>query len=200
MRSRIDVLPGDRVQPSCEHDKHFKPGQRGRKAVYQGTVAGVDKTDRELFLVLWDGQKTPTRLHRKFIEPLTHDHMLMSGEVATKWNRAVERCGTCKLWSGNVPGWGNCARHQTSTAHDGGCAFYARRDDCSHGEQRSKGMPAVDRVDAALAVELAERVVKLEAALHQINALNDSPARFNKEIQDVLNSVIDTSDVKFERN
>jgi hypothetical protein len=38
-----------------------------------------------------------------------------------------------------------------------------------------------------------------EAALHQINALNDSPARFNKEIQDVLNSVIDTSDIKFDR-
>lgn len=44
---------------------------------------------------------------------------------------------------------------------------------------------------------VAKRIAALEAALHQINAHNDSPARFNKEIQDVLNSVIDTSDVKF---
>ena len=48
-------------------------------------------------------------------------------------------------------------------------------------------------------LEANKRIAELEAALHQMNALNDSPARFNKEIQDVLNSVIDTSDIKFER-
>lgn len=37
------------------------------------------------------------------------------------------------------------------------------------------------------------------AALHRINALNDRPARFNKEIQDVLDSVIDTSDIRFSK-
>ena len=41
------------------------------------------------------------------------------------------------------------------------------------------------------------RNAELEAALHRINALNDNPARFNREIQDVIDSVIDTSDVKF---
>jgi hypothetical protein len=46
-------------------------------------------------------------------------------------------------------------------------------------------------------IEALDRVALLEGALHCINTLNDSPARFNKEIQDVLNSVIDTSDVKF---
>lgn len=41
------------------------------------------------------------------------------------------------------------------------------------------------------------RNAELEAALHKINALIDSPARFNKEVQAVLDSVINTSDVKF---
>ena len=45
--------------------------------------------------------------------------------------------------------------------------------------------------------ERNKRIAELEAALHQINALIDSPARFNKEVQDVLDSVVDTSDVKF---
>ena len=48
------------------------------------------------------------------------------------------------------------------------------------------------------ALEQAQkRIAELEAALHQINAMNDSPARFNKELQDVLDAVIDTSDHKF---
>jgi cell fate (sporulation/competence/biofilm development) regulator YmcA (YheA/YmcA/DUF963 family) len=42
-----------------------------------------------------------------------------------------------------------------------------------------------------------QRIAELEAALRKINALIDSPARFNKEVQDVLDSVIDTSDTKF---
>ena len=42
-----------------------------------------------------------------------------------------------------------------------------------------------------------DRIAELEAALRKINALNDSPARFDCEIQAVLNAVIDTSDVKF---
>ena len=45
---------------------------------------------------------------------------------------------------------------------------------------------------------LEARIAELEDALRKINALNDSPARFNGEIQDVLNSVIDTSDHKFD--
>lgn len=45
----------------------------------------------------------------------------------------------------------------------------------------------------------AERIAALEAALHAINRINDHPGRFSKEIQDVLDSVIDTSDVKFDR-
>ncbi len=45
--------------------------------------------------------------------------------------------------------------------------------------------------------EAAARIEALEAALREINSLIDSPARFNKEVQDVLDSVIDTSDVKF---
>jgi hypothetical protein len=45
--------------------------------------------------------------------------------------------------------------------------------------------------------EAAARIEALEDALHLINALIDSPARFNKEVQDVLDSVIDTSDHKF---
>lgn len=42
------------------------------------------------------------------------------------------------------------------------------------------------------------RIAELEAALHKINALIDSPAKFNAEVQAVLDSVIDTSDVKFD--
>lgn len=38
---------------------------------------------------------------------------------------------------------------------------------------------------------------RLRDALYHINSINDHPGRFNKEIQDVLDSVIDTSDVKF---
>lgn len=44
---------------------------------------------------------------------------------------------------------------------------------------------------------LRARIAELEAALRKINALIDSPARFNAEIRAVLDSVIDTSDVKF---
>lgn len=53
--------------------------------------------------------------------------------------------------------------------------------------------------DAAFAdVEWSvRRIAELEAALRKINALIDSPARFNKEVQAVLDSVIDTSDTKF---
>lgn len=43
----------------------------------------------------------------------------------------------------------------------------------------------------------ADRIAELEAALRKINALIDSPARFNPEVQAVLDSVIDTSDTKF---
>ena len=39
-----------------------------------------------------------------------------------------------------------------------------------------------------------KRIAELEAALRKINALIDSPARFNAEVQAVLDSVIDTSD------
>lgn len=46
-------------------------------------------------------------------------------------------------------------------------------------------------------VEGADRIAELEAALRKINALIDSPARYNAEVQAVLDSVIDTSDVKF---
>lgn len=42
-----------------------------------------------------------------------------------------------------------------------------------------------------------KRIAELEAALRKINALIDSPARFNAEVQAVLDSVIDTSDTKF---
>lgn len=45
--------------------------------------------------------------------------------------------------------------------------------------------------------EAAARIEVLEAALRKINSLIDSPARFNAEVQAVLDSVIDTSDVKF---
>lgn len=41
------------------------------------------------------------------------------------------------------------------------------------------------------------RIADLELALRRVNSLNDNPARFNKEIQDVLDAVIDTSDHKF---
>ena len=41
------------------------------------------------------------------------------------------------------------------------------------------------------------RIAELEAALRKINALIDSPARFNADVQAVLDSVIDTSDIRF---
>ena len=44
---------------------------------------------------------------------------------------------------------------------------------------------------------LEARVAELETALRKINALIDSPAKFNAEVQAVLDNVIDTSDVKF---
>ncbi len=47
--------------------------------------------------------------------------------------------------------------------------------------------------------EAADRIEALEAALRRINVLIDSPAKFNVDIQSVLDSVIDTSDVKFTR-
>lgn len=43
------------------------------------------------------------------------------------------------------------------------------------------------------------RIAELEAALRKINALIDSPSRFNADVQAVLDSVIDTSDVKFDQ-
>ena len=46
--------------------------------------------------------------------------------------------------------------------------------------------------------EAAARIEELEAALHKINALIDSPSRFNADVQAVLDGVIDTSDTKFE--
>jgi len=47
------------------------------------------------------------------------------------------------------------------------------------------------------ACDCGARIAELEAALHKINALIDSPARFNAEVQAVLDSVIDTADTKF---
>ncbi len=44
-----------------------------------------------------------------------------------------------------------------------------------------------------------KRIADLEAALRRINSLIDSPARFNADVQAVLDSVIDTSDKKFEK-
>lgn len=44
---------------------------------------------------------------------------------------------------------------------------------------------------------LDKRVTELVAALRTINRLNDHPGYFNSEIQKVLDSVIDTSDVVF---
>jgi hypothetical protein len=46
-------------------------------------------------------------------------------------------------------------------------------------------------------LEAATRIEALEAALHKINRLIDRPSCFNGEIQKVLDSVIDTSDIKF---
>lgn len=43
----------------------------------------------------------------------------------------------------------------------------------------------------------ADRVAELEAALRRINALNDNPAKFSKEIQNVLDAAIDTRDTVF---
>ena len=45
--------------------------------------------------------------------------------------------------------------------------------------------------------QMGRRIAELEAALRKINALIDSPARFNQDVQAVLDSVIDTSDHKF---
>lgn len=53
---------------------------------------------------------------------------------------------------------------------------------------------------APILLEAAERIAELEAALRKINDLIDSPSRFNADVQDVLDSVIDTSDTKFEAN
>jgi len=50
---------------------------------------------------------------------------------------------------------------------------------------------------ADLLRERWRHIYELEQALHKINALIDSPARFNPEVQAVLDSVIDTSDTKF---
>jgi hypothetical protein len=47
--------------------------------------------------------------------------------------------------------------------------------------------------------EAAARIEALERALHRINQVNDSPRRVNKEIQDALDTVIDTSDVRFSK-
>ena len=47
--------------------------------------------------------------------------------------------------------------------------------------------------------QMGERIARLEAALHLINALIDSPARFNADVQAVLDGVIDTSDIKFDK-
>lgn len=47
------------------------------------------------------------------------------------------------------------------------------------------------------AADALARITELEAALRKINALIDSPARYNADVQAVLDSVIDTSDVKF---
>lgn len=46
--------------------------------------------------------------------------------------------------------------------------------------------------------EAAARIEALEAALHRINSLIDSPAHFNGDIQAVLDGVIDTSDTNFQ--
>lgn len=60
-------------------------------------------------------------------------------------------------------------------------------------EDIAAGLPSMDPRD--------KRIAELEAALHKINALIDSPSRFNADVQAVLDSVIDsvidTSDVKF---
>jgi hypothetical protein len=48
-----------------------------------------------------------------------------------------------------------------------------------------------------LSPEERTRVGRLEAALRRINSINDRHGHFNYEIQAVLDSVIDTSDVKF---
>ena len=44
----------------------------------------------------------------------------------------------------------------------------------------------------------AARIAELEASLGKINALIDSPSRFNADVQAVLDSVIDPSDTKSE--
>ena len=51
--------------------------------------------------------------------------------------------------------------------------------------------------DTGLAADAKAEIERLQAALHKINRLIDSPNTFNQEIQDVLDSVIDTSDTRF---
>jgi uncharacterized protein (DUF1778 family) len=63
--------------------------------------------------------------------------------------------------------------------------------------QWTDDMKRAAMADAKKVCDQAARIAELEAALRKINALIDSPARFNSEVQAVLDSVIDTSDVKF---
>lgn len=67
--------------------------------------------------------------------------------------------------------------------------------DCEHGWRNAADCDACTRARVMPSAEA--RIAELEAALHKINALIDSPARFNPEVQAVLDSVIDTNDVKF---
>lgn len=68
--------------------------------------------------------------------------------------------------------------------------------DCGHGWRDDTDCD-ICRPSAIFVSGLRDRIAELEAALRKINALIDSPARFNAEIQAVLDSVIDTSDTKF---
>lgn len=61
------------------------------------------------------------------------------------------------------------------------------REECEHGSLKRQ----------CEICERDKRIAELEAALRKINSLIDSPARFNSEVQAVLDSVIDTSDTKF---
>ena len=63
--------------------------------------------------------------------------------------------------------------------------------------RRREGWELTDFVTPDELEAIAARLMALEEALRRINALIDSPARFNADIQAVLNSVIDTSDTKF---
>lgn len=68
--------------------------------------------------------------------------------------------------------------------------------DCGHGWRHDTDCD-VCRPPAVVVAGLRGRISELEAALRRINAINDHPGRFSREIQDVLDSVIDTSDAKF---